>query len=448
MGDASRWRRTPCWPTRMQHQIYLAVLGAIAMTVLITGVIWYEWGGGNRKTAALHTFSGLVIDTLRDAAADPAKEAGTIADWARRTDSSIALYDRDLHLQVAGGREVPGPPPAASPESGWFGSFDSSYARRLPDERWLVLRVDSKAQRNFAALRFVVFLLLLAFAVACASYPVVRRITRRLELLQRSVEDLGQGNLKSRVPLSGADEVGSLAQSFNGAAARIESLVNAQKSLLANASHELRSPLARIRMAVSFLGQADDSAAIAEIRNSTAELDQLVGEILLASRLDAGHLPSFTQFELLDFTALVAEECSVAGAEFSGEHLYVHGDAILLRRLVRNLLENANRHGAGTPIEASLRQAEGCTELIVSDRGPGISADERERVFEPFYRAAGRRERDGGVGLGLALVRSIAGEHGGQAFCRPREGGGCCFHFRVATQAHAHLPDMELAPLD
>ena len=106
----------------------------------------------------------------------------------------------------------------------------------------------------------------------------------------------------------------------------------------------------------------------------------------------------------------------------------IRGDAKLLRRLVRNLLDNARRYGDGTPIAVTLNRIEPETiQLEVCDRGPGVPNSEREKIFEPFYRMSGAGERDGGVGLGLALVKQIAMRHGARAECVAREGGGTCF---------------------
>jgi signal transduction histidine kinase len=164
----------------------------------------------------------------------------------------------------------------------------------------------------------------------------------------------------------------------------------------------------------------------AELERDIAELDALVDEILLASRLDAG--PEADAREDVDFLALAAEECARVDATLDGEPVTVRGERRLLRRLVRNLLENARRYGDGSPIEVRVtRPPGGGAELQVCDRGPGVPEAERERIFEPFYRPAGAREREGGVGLGLALVREIARRHGGDATCLPRAGGGSCF---------------------
>jgi signal transduction histidine kinase len=277
------------------------------------------------------------------------------------------------------------------------------------------------------ALGFVVLLVAIALAVAASAYPVVRRLTRRLERLQRSVEAWGDGQLATRVAVEGEDEVARLATSFNDAAARIEALVGAQKSLLANASHELRSPLARIRMAAELMAEQAAPAIGAELRRNVAELDQLIDEVLLASRLDAVDV-AMQPPEEVDLTGLLAEECARVGAALQAGAHTAMGDPKLLRRMVRNLLENAVRYGAGSAVEARLAAAgDGALWLDVCDGGPGVPAPERERVFEPFYRIAGASETAGGVGLGLSLVRQIARRHGGDAHCLPNGARGCCF---------------------
>ena len=132
--------------------------------------------------------------------------------------------------------------------------------------------------------------------------------------------------------------------------------------------------------------------------------------------------------------ALLAEKAARTQAEVGGEFVCSHGDPHMLRRLMRNLLENAQRYAAGSPIEATVAAFNQGARLRVTDRGPGIPEQERERIFEPFYRLPGMREsEDGGVGLGLALVRQIARRHGGDFRCVPREGGGTCFEVELPT---------------
>lgn len=270
---------------------------------------------------------------------------------------------------------------------------------------------------------------LAAVAVALATYPIIRKLTRRLEQLQRGVERWGDGDLSVRVPVQGHDEVAYLAGRFNLAAERIETLMQSHKKLLANASHELRSPLARIRMGVELLGEQASPAFRDEIKRNIGELDQLIDEILLASRLDASEADMGT-LEKVDLIGLAAEESArvdadLEAAEDSGE-LIVNGVPKLMRRAVRNLLENARRYGRGE-ISVQLSRQGPMIQLAVCDRGPGVPPEQRQRIFEPFYRLPGASEREGGVGLGLALVKSIAERHGGSVHCEDREGGGARF---------------------
>ena len=291
-------------------------------------------------------------------------------------------------------------------------------------------------------------LVLVGLAVALGAYPVMRRLTLRLEALQRGVERWGAGDLSARMNVEGSDEVAFLAGRFNHAAERIETLMESHKSLLANASHELRSPLARIRMGLELMSPGSASPQRLEISRSITELDQLIDEILLASRLDTRQADA-EPFETLDLTGLAAEECSRVNAELkaelqpapgaqkgikglaSTEHsLTVQGSARLLRRLIRNLLENARRYSSGD-ISLELAQTrvggQPLAVIKVNDRGPGVPAAQRERIFEPFYRLPGASEREGGVGLGLALVKSISLRHGGSVRCEARSGGGASF---------------------
>ena len=271
-------------------------------------------------------------------------------------------------------------------------------------------------------------LVLLFVAVALGSFPVVRRLTRRLEALKLGVEQFGAGQLNHRVEVSGRDEVAALASSFNVAASRVETLVRSHQSLLANASHELRSPLARMKMAVAMLEDAPPAQRVRlkqEIDMNVAELDALVDEVLLASRLDA--TLALEQPEVVDLLALAVEEGSHVDAKVDGSTLDVEGDERLLRRALRNLLENARRYGGDGEIEVRLQRIDGHAEVQVCDSGPGVPNAMRERIFEPFFRLPGHAEQVGGVGLGLSLVRQIAERHKGSVRCVERHGGGSCF---------------------
>ncbi len=326
-------------------------------------------------------------------------------------------------LGVGGGAGLgPGGPGAVAPGLPWGVWGPWAGARGLPDGVGLV------------ALLVVLFL-----AVAGGVWPVVRRLTRRLEALKQGVEAFGAGALHQRVAEDGRDEVAAVGASFNRAASRIEALLRAHQSLLANASHELRSPLARLKMATSLLEETPESQRgplKREIDTNIAELDALVEEVLLASRLDASN--QLDRLEPVALLALAAEEAARVGATVEvgagTDELHVRGDERLLRRALRNLLENARRYG-GDNIEVHMAPDNGAQPpavlLRVCDRGSGVPEAYRDRIFEAFFRLPGHAEREGGVGLGLALVRQIATRHGGQVRCLPREGGGSCFELRL-----------------
>lgn len=277
---------------------------------------------------------------------------------------------------------------------------------------------------------FLWSLSLVALAMALATYPITRRLTRRLQALQQGVHAWGQGNLAVRVPEQGQDEVAFLARQFNHTARQIEGLVNSHKSLLANASHELRTPLTRIRMALELMGTQPTPAMRDQIAQSISEVDQLIDEILLASRLDSPEAGLGTP-ERVDLVGLAAEECSRVAAQVhvlsAPEALQVNGYPRLLRRLMRNLLDNARHYGptAGElDVELDRTSAEQLV-LRINDRGPGIPSQYLDQVFSPFFRLPGSVE--GGVGLGLALVRSIATRHQGRVWCENRPDGGARF---------------------
>ena len=278
---------------------------------------------------------------------------------------------------------------------------------------------------------FHLVLLLLAAAIGLAALPIVRQLSRRLERLQRGVESLGEGDLGARVVVEGRDEVARLAGSFNRAASQIELLVHAHQSLLANASHELRTPLTRIRLAVEMLKAGADTRTKAGLEQDIAELDELIDEILLASRLDAVKQNDVS--EEIDLLALAAEECSRYDAvNLEGTAVRIQGDPRLLRRLLRNLLENARRHGA-PPTQVRVTRAGAAAVVTVWDSGPGPPAAEFEQIFTAFYRPSGRREGIG-TGLGLALVRQIARRHGGDARCATMADGRSSFVVTLGGQ--------------
>lgn len=416
---------------RLYLQLYLTVVGSLIVFALAAGYLWRVLVQVAPPPQATELAAAIAQGALPPSDASPQAQQAALERLSAGGRINVALFAPDgariAHV---------GPERFAARGEGRMEPWRQRrlWAVELPDGRRLVARLPPRERPGFAPLGLIFTLGLLAAAVAVGAYPVVRRVTRRIERLQTSVEALGAGNLAARVDVEGRDEVAALAESFNRAAARIEGLIGAHKSLLANASHELRSPLARIRMAVEMLKRDAKDEVRTELERDIAELDALVDEILVASRLDA--VDALEVREDVDLLALAAEECARSDATLDGAPVTVHGDPRLLRRLIRNLLENARRYGGDSPTEVNLRPSgKDIAALTVCDRGAGVPEGERERIFEPFYRPIGARERQGGVGLGLTLVRQIARKHGGDAKCTARVGGGSCFEVTLPMKA-------------
>lgn len=428
------------WSRHLYLRIWLAVVGVVTVLMLVVGWAWratvehHAAPPAPREWVVLNAQGDVLASTTRAGPGAPLvfevplPDGQTLPLQVQRSGERSA--DRSRGAAMHGMPGVgPGPdgrlPPHLRKDMPWWAKPSGFF--------WL--------------------LGLIGLAVALGLYPVVRRLTLRLEGLQRGVQRWGEGDLSVRVPVQGDDEVADLSERFNAAAERIEGLMASQKSLLANASHELRSPLARIRMGLELMNEPADAQALArsraEILRNMAELDQLIDEILLASRLDAQEADIGT-VEAVDLVGLCAEECARTGATLDVplglSQLEVQGVPKLLRRMVRNLLENARRYGAdsqdttqGSGITLSLRPQGQEVLISVGDRGPGVPFAYRERIFEPFFRLPGASERVGGVGLGLSLVKSIAWRHGGRVRCTDRPGGGACFEVSLSPNKTANI---------
>jgi signal transduction histidine kinase len=412
----------------MRH-LYLQFYIALVAILMLFGVLVFATWLLLPPTAErqrLMTGSAAVLGDLLPAKERPPGETRAALDRLHgQLGVGLSLYSSDGELLASAGEVLPAPD-LPRRQSGWIhgGGKGPRIALALADGRWLVVRAHHDRGASWLAK-----LALLAIAVAIGAYPVVRRITRRLERLQKRVDQLGAGDLSARVEVQGNDEVAKLARSFNRAADQVQRLVEAQRGILAGASHELRTPLTRIRMGIELLAGDQQGDLAARVGKDIRELDELIEEILLASRLSAGE--TLESSEAVELLALCAEEGARVDAVVSGAPTTVQGDPRTLRRMLRNLFENAQRHGREALINASVETTgAGLARIVVSDGGPGVAEAERERIFMPFYRPGG--VRDGGSGLGLALVREIARRHGGDVRYLPHEGGGSCFEVIIA----------------
>jgi two-component system OmpR family sensor kinase len=397
---------------RLYLQIYLTLLASLALVALALSML-----------AMLGRFDAKGpfedrVDRFATAMFEPsmglAERQKLIERLGRGLGADVALFDAKGNFLQGFGN------PIRSPED--IGPRFRAWSATLPSGERVVALVHDDLRPRRSHLIFVI--LLIAGAIGIAAYPVVRYLTRRLDALRTSMEQWGSGDLATRAPVAGRDEVATVARTFNTAANRIQLLIESQKSLLANASHELRSPLARLRMATELYDVTQNDKNKNEIIRNLAELDELVEEILLKSRLGSDQPYMLDQH--IDLLAVSAEEAAIAGASVDGSDAFILGNEKLIRRMVRNLVQNAARHGK-PPFDLTLTEDGDHVQLRVRDHGQGLRPEDMAIVFDPFFRPAGRSESDGGWGLGLALVAEIARLHDGRAYAEEPEGQGACF---------------------
>lgn len=401
---------------RLFLQIYLTIIVSLVAVVIVAGFAWENYGRDRVERDARDIAGSLAVRLLAPPDAPVAEQSEALERLADDFDIDISLFDRQLNL-------VASTSPRAKEhrrfvQRGRWGRRrrGPAYILDLPDDRRIVADFGRRKPRH-PLLNFIVFLVGSALAVGLVAYPFVRRLTRRLESLQQGVERIGAGDLSARVEVKGSDEVAGLATSFNEAAERIETLLNSHRLLLANASHELRTPLSRIRLGVEMMGNDGAPERREALRHDIAELDDLIDEILLMSRLDSGFHADLS--ETVDLVALVAEECArYEECSVSGSAPDIPGDPRLLPRMVRNLIDNAHKHGAA-PVMVEVASGVGGATITVRDSGDGIAESDAWKVFEPFYRASDRQNVKG-YGLGLPLVKQIAEAHDGTVEILPR----------------------------
>ncbi len=291
--------------------------------------------------------------------------------------------------------------------------------------------------------RFALVPLAAVFVLWLASVVIARRLSRPLDGLARVAIDIGRGKLDQRYRDRRRDtqEVRLLGDALNDMAERIGKQLEDQRALLATVSHELRSPLARMRVLIELLidhtDHAGPQAELTQLEEEVLKVDQLVGDLLASARTDFSALAwrrvDLTQIALEAIEQLGLDPTKLEVATADG-HALLDGDATLLTRAVHNLLRNAVHHAGGVHT-LRIRAGQGDElRLEVEDDGPGIPAGQEGRIFEPFFRAREGTDTNAdssSVGLGLSLVRRIAEAHGGRVFAERREPRGSRIGFTV-----------------
>jgi len=284
---------------------------------------------------------------------------------------------------------------------------------------------------------------------------LARYLTTPLLKLRSTTNELAEGNLGARVGSKLArrrDEVGQLGRDFNVMAERLESMVKAQQRLLGDISHELRSPLARLGVALGLARQragADANGALDRIERESDNLNEMISQLLTLTRLESG--TDSRKRTDVDLDALVREVAGDADFEarslnravqvISSDKCSINGVEELLRSAVENVVRNAVRYTPeGTAVEVALRRQNGGSDnfavISVRDRGKGVPEEALERIFRPFYRTEDARDRQsgGGTGLGLAITERAVRMHGGSVQAMNAAGGGFSVEMRFVLR--------------
>jgi heavy metal sensor kinase len=403
------------------------------------------------KDRLSHQFDRGMAKEFATLAAEVAEDAGDFAEIESPSLFEVfqgeASVFRSAHFRKAGLPESPGAPAAGFRTlRARDGERFRLLAGRVKNDRFLVVAQDEESVQN--TLRTLVAILGLALPAALllaalGGYILAGRLLAPVGAMARRAGTIGAENLSERLPVGNPeDEFGRLAAVFNQTLGRLQAAFERLQRFTADASHELRTPLAALRSVGEVALQEElDAAAyrdrIGSMLEETARLTSLVESLLVLTRADNGRLPANRKLTDLgalvgkaveDFRVLAEERNQILTADLPAG-IEVSTDADLVRQAVVNILDNALKFtpASGT-VEVALKNRAGVLGIEVRDGGPGIPAEDREKIFERFYRVEKDRPRDaGGVGLGLAIAKWAVEANGGFIELESREGGGSTF---------------------
>ncbi len=375
----------------------------------------------------------------------PARRYGVSPDWRSRLmrdvlrdhmggieDSRIAVdyvYPEDAG-QGTSTPDTPGvtgaldaPPPTNPEVGGRLGRDPTLYVSiQLADRSWLNFALPATEVAPLFSLRFVLSIAVMAGGVIVLAIWAVRWVTAPLATFARAAEALGVDVNAPPLPEAGPEEVRRAARTFNEMQQRLRRYINDRTRMLAAISHDLRTPITRLRLRSEFV---EDTEQQQKMLADLDEMEAMIASVLTFARNDAAEEPQ----DVLDLAALVQSVCddmADTGQSVEFHHqgrLPVAGRPMALRRALTNVIENAVKYGERAHVD--LIESEGQVTVRIDDDGPGIPEGDVEAVFEPFYRLERSRSREtGGAGLGLCVARTIIRAHGGDiTICNRAEGG-------------------------
>lgn len=411
---------------RTHRKLFLAFAAAITLaSVAMVGVFVLLEGGmpPGRDLRRVQTFASHLFENVWD---DPVRRERLAHSLAEDLEANVVLREPN-------GREI------ARVRVG----EGEGRGVRVPIRQhgYVVGRLDvqlAHSKKRHGLGTFVLSFGAALFVLWMLAGFVARRMVRSLRELTRVAGELGAGRLESRARLrhGTSGEVGELTRAINDMATRIEHQLKSQKELLAAVSHEMRTPLSRIRLLVDIGRENPQRTDIAEqIESEVVEMDALVGELLAGARVEFGTL-NVTSLDVADVAKRAWERAAISeGTLDVAPNLgQFNADATLVARALSSLLDNAKKHG-GDRVNLRVTTTDRNVRFDVEDNGQGFAPGEEERVFAPFYQ--GRSRADGetrGIGLGLSLVRRIAEAHRGRASAKNLPSGGACVSIELPRQ--------------
>lgn len=451
-GDAARRDRAPLavhrslklWPSSLLGRSVLL----IAVLLIIANLAWIQIFRVSEREprvrqAALQVMSVVNLTRAALITAQPSKRYDLLSELSKSEGIQIYLAEPDEVI-------------APLPQRGFMSDVAEELRRELgPDTRvtvsrndvhgvWVSFGIDedeywvyiprSRVQRD-DSLRWLGWGALTLLLALLGAYLIVSRINRPLRELTRAADNMGRGLTPPPVSESGSSEIRTVARAFNQLAADLRRMDDERALLLAGVSHDLRTPLARIRLGIEMLDDGGDATLRQGMEQDIAEIDRAVGQFLDFARV----VQSPTARRAEDLGALV--EGLAARYRDNGHDVAVERsevprfafDAVGLERLLVNLVENALRHG-GAPVTMAVQADNRHVVVEVRDRGPGIPEHEAERMLQPFTRLDTARGSSG-TGLGLAIVDRIARSHGGRVQLVNRDGGGLTVRVELPLQS-------------
>ena len=407
-------------------KILLWCLGTLILSlagfVLVSRFVMLDTTG---KGGPLEQLSALQLADARDA-----YESGGPQALARRLARLRGFVSAEYYLTDAHGRDLASGEDRSQLLATVEGNWDAPHrydghlviATTTPDRRYCLIMLTDPP---FDIWRFIPYCLLIFVAVALLCWVLAVSIASPLGHLTRAVERFGAGDLSVRTESARKDEIGELARAFDRMAGRITTLVTAERRLLQDVSHELRSPLARLRFAVQLSRREQDrDESAAQVDKEIDRLSELVGALMQVTRAEGD--PSTYRPEPVELAPLleaILEDCEYEAREHGCRLVpniksspAVCGDLELLRRAIENVVENAIRYAPpDSAVELDLAVHGQSATISIRDYGPGVQEEDLTRIFAPFFRVdASRDDATGGVGLGLAIAMRAATLHHGE----------------------------------